>query len=322
MPYTLDDKLVVGIASSALFDLSESHALFLAQGTEAYRQHQRTHEDNTLPPGMAFPFIKRLLGLNVGKDTPAVEVVLISKNDPDTGLRVSKSIEEHGLGIIRMAFLRGGAPYKYIRAYNVSLFLSADAKDVRDAIMNGLPAGRVLPGTFTDEQHDKQLRIAFDFDGVIIDDEAEKVYREGGLERFRSSEKERAAEPHTPGLLAELLHKIAELQRSELEKAAADDSYEPLVRIAIITSRDAKAMERMVTTLRQWNIIVDETHMLGGLDKRPVLEVFSPHLFFDDQRIHLDHLAGSAPAVHIPFGVGNEAADVITDDPPAERDSK
>ena len=314
MPHSLENKLVVGIASSALFNLSDSDKVFREQGTEAYREYQRAHENDTLSPGVAFPFIKRLLGLNEGTENPPVEVVLMSKNDPDTGLRVDKSIEAHGLGIIRMAFLRGGAPYRYIRAYNVSLFLSADAKDVKDAIMNGLPAGRVLPGDYQDSEIDKQLRIAFDFDGVIVNDEAEQVYQRSGLEQFRSSERERATEPHTPGLLAELLRKIAELQQRELAKARDDKAYEPLVRIAIITSRDGKAMERMVTTLRDWNITVDETHMLGGMDKKPVIEVFKPHIFFDDQRIHLDHVANSAPAVHIPFGIGNEAAEVVSDD--------
>lgn len=310
MPYSLDDKLVVAIASSALFDLSESDAVFRERGTEEYRQYQRERENETLKPGVAFPFIKRLLGLNSG-GRDVVQVVLLSKNDPDTGLRVSKSIEAHRLGIIRMAFLRGGAPHRYIRPYRVSLFLSANPQDVKECIMHGHPAGRVLATTYRDNVEDKQLRIAFDFDGVLIDDEAERIYQSEGIEGFRSSERTKAATPHTPGPMAELLRKISAIQQNELRIHERDPQHEPLVRIAIITSRDANALERMVTTLRSWNIQVDETHLLGGVEKKDVVETFAPHLFFDDQRIHLDALTNVAPAVHVPFGVGGQAAEKV-----------
>lgn len=210
-----------------------------------------------------------------------------------------------------MAFLRGGKPYRYIKSYKVSLFLSANADDVKEAIMHNHPAGHVLKSEYRDDVEDRQLRIAFDFDGVIVDDEAERVYQDEGLEGFRASERDKAVHPHTPGPMKELLHKIAEIQKRELAKAAEDPGYEPQIRIAIITSRDAKALERMVTTLRDWNLSVDETHLLGGMEKRDVVEAFAPHIFFDDQRIHLDTLAKIAPTVHVPFGVGGRAAEVI-----------
>lgn len=313
VPYTLEDKLVVAIASSALFDLTESDRIFREQGTEAYRQYQRDHEDDTLQPGVAFPFIKRLMGLNAG-DQDFVQVVLLSKNDPDTGLRVSKSIEAHGIEIIRMAFLRGSPPHRYIKPYKVSLFLSANPVDVKECVMHGHPAGLVLETDHTDDPSDEQLRIAFDFDGVLIDDEAERVYQEDGINGFRSSEQEKALQPHTPGPMAELLRKISEIQRQEIAKHEQEQDYEPRIRVAIITSRDANALVRMVTTLRHWNISVDETHLLGGVEKKDVIETFAPHIFFDDQRIHLDALKKIAPAVHVPFGVGNEAAKVVSEE--------
>jgi 5'-nucleotidase len=310
MPNTLADKLVVAIASSALFDLSESGAVFDEKGDAAYRAYQREHECDTLHPGVAFPFVKRLLGLNAGGED-LVQVVLISKNDPDTGLRVSKSCEAHSLEIIRMAFLKGGAPHRYLKPYGVSLFLSANDRDVKECIMEGHPAGLVLRSEYQDDPSDRQLRIAFDFDGVLVDDEAEKAYRNGGIDKFRDSERTKAGTPHTPGPLAELLAKLSEIQKRELEKHENDRTYAPLVRIAIITSRDAHALERMVTTLRTWKISVDETHLLGGAEKKGVIAEFAPHIFFDDQRIHLDALTKIAPSVHVPFGVGGGAARIV-----------
>lgn len=311
MPYSLDDKLVVAIASSALFDLSVSDAVFREKGEEEYRQYQREHENHVLVPGVAFPFIRRLLGFNEDIGSPVVEVVLLSKNDPDTGLRVSKSIAAHELGIIRMAFLNGGTPHKYIRPYKVSLFLSANPTDVKECIMHGHPAGQVLASSYADDPQDKQLRIAFDFDAVIVDDEAERAFRNGGIEHFRSSEGSKASQPHTPGPLAELLQKLAAIQQNELAKHREDKNYEPLVRIAIITSRDALALERMVTTLRKWGLTVDETHLLGGVEKLEVIRAFAPHIYFDDQRMHLDALRDVAPSVHVPFGVRNEQPAVM-----------
>ncbi len=306
MPYDLSDKLVIAIASSALLDLTESDRVFREQGENAYREHQREHEDIVLGQGVAFQFVKRLLGINESYEQPVVEVILLSKNDPDTGLRVFNSIEQYGLDITRGAFLSGRGPYAYIKRFNASLFLSANEEDVKEAIMAGCAAGRVLDAQHQDDPADKELRIAFDFDAVLIDDEAEKVYAKSGLEQFHATEQEKASTPHTPGPLQLLLSQIAGLQKSEREKAKADPSYRPLIRVAIITSRNAPAHKRMVTTLRAWDIQVDETFLLGGMDKSGILQEFNPHIFFDDQRIHLDAVSGIVPSVHVPFGVRNE----------------
>jgi 5'-nucleotidase len=308
MPYELSDKLVIAIASSALLDLTESDRVFREQSEDAYRAFQREHEDVVLGQGVAFQFVKRLLGINNPKETH-VEVILLSKNDPNTGLRVFNSIEHYQLDITRGAFLSGKSPYNYIKPFNVSLFLSANEIDVKEAIMAGCPAGRVLDAQHEDDPNDRELRIAFDFDAVLIDDEAERVYEMGGLEEFQASEMAKSAEPHTPGPLQLLLTQIANIQRSEKEKAKADPSYRPLVRVAIITSRNAPAHKRMVTTLRAWDIQVDETFFLGGVDKSGIIEEFNPHIFFDDQRIHLDAVSGIVPSVHVPFGIRNQTQD-------------
>lgn len=306
MPHNLDDKLVIAVASSALFDLSDSHAVYL-RGMKEYREYQREHQNDVLAPGVAFPFIRRLLNLNgTGAAEQHVEVILLSRNDPDTGLRVFNSIEAHGLNITRGAFLRGKSPHRYIPAFNASLFLSANEADVREAIAAGYPAGLVLDSAYKDDMADDELRVAFDFDGVLADDEAEIVYQTTKeLELFHKAEQEKVLKAHNAGPLKELLLKIAKLQERELEKQEHDRAYEPKVRIAIVTARNAPSHERMVNTLRTWGISVDETFFLGGVEKKRILEVFKPHIFFDDQRVHLDSTSGVLPSVHVPFGVVN-----------------
>jgi 5'-nucleotidase len=311
MPYPLEDKLVIAVASSALFDLSECDRIYRDQGTEAYREFQRKHQDDALKPGVAFPFIRRLLALNGtdANDQP-VEVVLLSRNDPDTGLRVMNSIEAHSLGITRAAFLRGRPPHRYIGAFSASLFLSGNEKDVREATAAGFPAGVVLDSAHEDDVKDDELRVAFDFDGVLVDDEAEAVYHTtGSLDAFHSAESEKVLKVHNPGPLKDLLHRIAKLQQHETLRAERDKTYEPKVRIAIMTARNAPSHKRMINTLRAWGIQVDETFFLGGIEKKRVLEVFAPHIFFDDQRVHLDPASGLVPSVHVPFGIKNQPID-------------
>jgi 5'-nucleotidase len=308
MPFPIEDKLVVAIASSALFDLSESDRIYREKGTEAYRAYQREHENEVLAPGVAFAFIRRLLGLEgSGPTHQPVEVILLSRNDPDTGLRVFNSIEAHHLRISRAAFTRGRLPYPYVDSFNACLFLSANGDDVQKAIAAGLPAGRVLPSTLADDPADRELRIAFDFDGVIADDEAEKVFQAGNIDEFFESEVVHAQEALKRGPLNRLLSEVARLQRVERARAAEDSSYTPFIRTAIVTSRNAPAHKRVVTTLRAWEIEVDEVFFLGGMDKRRILNVLKPHIFFDDQMAHAGPAAGSVPSVHVPFGITNES---------------
>ncbi len=307
MPYPILDKLVVAVASSALFDLNESNDVFLSKGEEPYRAYQRERENEVLQPGVAFPFIKRLLALNHPKENDEpVEVILLSKNDPDTGLRVMNSIEHYQLPISRAAFVRGSDPFRYVNAFNACLFLSADEKNVREATMSGLPAGRVMSSKYLDDDTDLELRIAFDFDGVLIDDEAERVFQVEGLEGFHQAEALRALEPHNPGPLKRLLEEIGKIHRRELDRASKDPAYKPVIRLAIITARNAPAHKRLVTTLRAWGIEVDETFFLGGMEKNRVLAEFKPHLFFDDQLGHIEPASALIPSVHVPFGITNQ----------------
>ena len=320
MPFPIEEKLVIGVASSALFNLSESHQVYLEHGPDEYRTYQERQRDVVLARGVAFPFIRRFLSINKCFPQQApVEVVLFSRNSPETGLRVMRSMAHYGLDISRAVFMTGKSPYPYLPAFNAALFLSANEEDVKSAIEVDYPAGLVLPSRIADEEDDIELRVAFDFDGVLADDESETVFKRDGLGEFHAHETLHVARPHQPGPLAGMFRKLAMLQ--QLEKAAErdDPDYRRIVRIAIITARSAPAHERVVTTLGSWGVSADETFFLGGMDKSRVLSVFKPHIFFDDQLAHLDSgPGGTIPMVHVPFGIANRrAADTVSAAPTA-----
>ncbi len=309
MPYELDNRLVIGLASSALFDLAQSDRVFRESGEQAYRAFQREHQHVPLRPGVAFPFIKRLLSINqIRPYDPPIEVVLLSRNDPDTGMRVMRSIAHHGLGMTRAVFLQGSSPHRYIPAFSISLFLSANEADVRQATLAGYPAGQVLDSHHVDLAEDAELRVAFDFDGVIADDESEAVYRaRSDLGEFNAHEARKVDIPLNPGPLKEFLSKLSGIQRLEEARAEVDPSYTPKLRISIVTARSAPAHERVINTMRSWDITVNEAFFLGGIEKRRVLEVLAPHMFFDDQQAHLIPASEILPSVHVPFGIANRA---------------
>jgi 5'-nucleotidase len=310
MPFQIENKLVIGVASSALFDLSESHQVYLDQGADEYRKHQQAHIDAVLPRGVAFPFIRRFLNINkcFPRQSP-VEVVLFSRNSPETGLRVMRSIAAYGLDISRAAFTTGKSPYAYLPAFNASLFLSANEEDVKKAVAVNYPAGLVLPSQIADDEDDPELRVAFDFDGVLADDESEAVFKRDGLDEFHAHETLHMARPHQPGPLADMFQKLALMQRMEERAQRRDPGYRKIVRIAIITARSAPSHERVVTTLKSWGVSADETFFLGGMEKSRVLSVFRPHIFFDDQLTHLKAApGGTIPMVHVPFGIANRRA--------------
>lgn len=307
MAYNIEEKLVIGVASSALFRLDEADEIFRSKGLAAYRAYQREHQNDILRTGIAYPFIKRFLHINeIFPEEHPVDVVLLSHNDPDTGARVMQSIRHYNLPIHLAAFTTGASPYAYIPAYNVSLFLSANENDVRQAASQGFAAGQVLDSAAIDDENDHELRIAFDFDGVIADDSAEMIYKAGGLALFHMTENANAANPLPQGPLAGLLSKLAKIRAMEEALEEKDPAYQRFLKTAIVTARSAPADQRIVSTLRQWDISVDQTFLLGGIDKGRALSILKPHIFFDDQRHpHLDSSSPYTPSVHIPFGVLN-----------------
>lgn len=306
MAYPIDQRLVIAVASSALFDLTECDRIYREHDLEAYRAHQRERENEVLPTGVAFPLIRRILGLNRPENPyQPIEVILLSRNDPDTGLRVFKSIEQYQLNITRAAFVSGRDPFRYLAAFNTSLFLSANANDVSQALSKNVAAGQVFPTQFSDDGEDNELRIAFDFDGVIADDSAEAVFKQQKLPGFFKSEVENAAIPLPVGPLHRFFTEIAKIQQMERERDGQESPATVRIRTAIVTARNAPAHERVVTSLRSWGIQVDEAFFLGGIEKARVLQTFKPHIFFDDQLVHIEGAACAVPCAHVPFGIAN-----------------
>ncbi|WP_062318267.1 5'-nucleotidase [Demequina maris] len=318
MRYALDNRLVVGVASSALFDLAESDAYFREHGETAYRHYEDERIDETLEPGAAFPFVQRLLALNdLRADDPLVEIIVLSQNDPSTGLRVMRSIEAHGLTMTRAVFTQGQAPYAYIGALEMSLFLSGNREDVDDAIAAGFPAGHVLPSAAAYDPADPGLRIAFDFDGVLADDGSERIFKTAGIDAFRDHEVDRRDHALRPGLLQPLLKDLNRIQALERARKDSDPAYEERLRIALVTARAAPAHERAVRSLRDWGVEVNDAFFLGGVAKSQVLEVMKPHIFFDDQATHLEDATDFIMGVHVPYGVANEIVETAPAQEPA-----
>lgn len=309
MPDTTHEKLVVAVSSRALFDLEAEHKIFEDQGIEAYRDYQTQHVQTPLNPGVAFPFVRRLLSLNeyFPKEEEPFRVIVLSRNSPESGQRFFNSCKYYKLPIRGGAFTPGQPTFPYMKAYGASLFLSANSKSVLEATQMGYPAGLVLPSKAKDDQEDKGLRIAFDFDGVVIDDDSEKQYKQSGLEGFQDYESKHVDSPHNAGPLTELFKKLAYFQQLDMQRRGKEDPYyQPVIRISIVTSRGAPSEERLITTLKSWGMNAAELFLMDGMPKQFVLEQLRPHIFFDDQIQHLQSAAHAVPSVLIPFGVTRE----------------
>jgi len=291
------DKLVVGISSRALFDLEASHRVFEESGREAYCNYQIQHEEDVLEPGVAFGLVRKLLALN-DESRERVEVILLSRNSADTGLRVFNSIAHHQLPISRAAFTSGTSPYRYVGAFGGDLFLSADPDDVRAALTAGCAAATIVPGQSLDSS-EGELKIAFDGDAVLFSDDAERIFKEQGLEAFAASEAHSADQPLPGGPFKAFLEALTQIQ-GEFDPADCP------IRTALVTSRSAPAHERVIRTLRAWHIRIDEALFLGGMAKARFLQAFGADIFFDDQATHVGKAASMVAAGHVPHGVANE----------------
>lgn len=297
------NKLVIAISSRALFDLRESHLVYEKDGLEAYSRYQIENEDTPLEPGDAFAMVKKLLRINELLEGPArVDIILLSRNSADTGLRIFNSINHYNLNITRAAFTGGESPYRYIAPFNCHLFLSTDAEDVRSALDNGVAAATLLTAK-RDPNGQDQLRFAFDGDAVLFSDEAEQVYKSDGLEAFTQSERASARKPLSGGPFKSFLSALQSLQ-------AEFDSELCPIRTALVTARSAPAHERVIRTLRAWDVRIDESLFLGGLDKGLFLKAYGADVFFDDQQSHCDSATEHVAAGHVPHGVANKVKNV------------
>ncbi len=299
MAQSLSDKLVVAISSRALFDFEEENRLFETGDEEAYMRRQLEFVHQPARPGIAFPLVRKLLAFNT-EQTQRVEVVMLSRNDPASGMRVFASAKAAGMHIERGVFTRGRDPFSYLRPLGAHLFLSANEADVRQALSIGFPAARVMTdSTPAGDRYPQEVRIAFDGDAVLFSDEAERIYQQGGLPAFQLHEVSKAATPLASGPFRPLLAALHQLQQQ------ADASQTMRIRTALVTARSAPAHERAVRTLLDWGVTVDEAMFLGGLEKGPFLREFEPDFFFDDQTSHVTSAARHVPAGHVSSGISN-----------------
>lgn len=305
MAYSLDKKMVIGVSSRALFDLTVENRIFEEQGLEAYCRYQVEHEQDILKPGPGFRLIKSLLRLNeVAADKNLVEVIVMSRNSPDTSLRVFNAIAHYGLGITRSALVSGASLAPYLNAFHTDLFLSACEEDVQRAIDGGIAAGIICTeGAGGQMGYDAriipmspagQIRIAFDGDAVLFGDDSELIFKEKGLDAFEENERAHAREPLTEGPFAHFLKKLSDLQR----ELGTDNCP---IRTALVTSRSVPAHERVIRTMRAWNVRVDEAFFLGGMDKKEFLRAFGAQIFFDDQVLHTGSAASVVPSARVPY---------------------
>ena len=295
----MNSKLVIGISSRALFDLSQSHKIFEKEGIDAYRAHQIKNENEILDPGEAYNLVTKILKINDLYDSEnRVEVILLSRNTADTGLRVFNSIEAHELNITRAVFCGGESPYKYVKAFGVDLFLSSSKDDVKMAIENNVPSARIIPSKAKKKVKDSDLlKIAFDGDSVIFSDESEKVFEEAGLQAFLDNERKKKSMLKA-GPFKSFLVELNKLQ-SELESGDCP------IRTALVTARSAPSHKRVIKTLRKWGVRIDESLFLGGMNKSDFLKSFEADIFFDDQQKNITDASDKVTSAHVPFGIKN-----------------
>lgn len=298
---TKQNKMVVGISARALFDLTKEHEIYEREGVEAYCSYQIAHEQEALMPGPGFGLIRSLLALNDYSGEELVEVIIMSHNSPDTSLRVFNTIRHYGLAITRAALVSGASLAPYLEAFHTDLYLSACEEDVQCAIDSGIAAGIICTeqgGSFDIDAlgEPAQIRIAFDGDAVLFTDESEQIFQTRGLHAFVENEEKNARNPLAEGPFAHFLKKL-----SDLQKMFSDEKGICPIRTALVTSRSAPAHERVIRTLRSWEVRVDEAFFLGGLEKKAVLAAFGAQIFFDDQSVHTLSAAQSVPAARVPY---------------------
>lgn len=301
MPYDLTEPLVIGISSRALFNLEEENSIYESEGLRAYEEYQLTHEKVILQKGSAFQLVRAFLNLNkLQTNKRLVEVIITSKNSPNTSLRIFNSIQDYDLDITRAALCGGDEIVPYLKAFKTDLFLSANEDDVKQAIDNDIAAGTILTSPVYDSRKKiEQIRIAFDGDAVLFSAEAERINQHSGLAAFMNSEQEKADIPLSKGPFANFLITLAHIQKMFPEKKSSP------IRTALVTSRNAPAHERAIKTLRAWNVHIDEAFFLGGVSKKEILRAFGAHIFFDDQHVHADAASEVVPSAVVPYRDGD-----------------
>lgn len=302
MPYDLTNPLVIGISSRALFNLEEENRIYEEEGLAAYEEYQVKHENDILQKGSAFQLVRAFLNLNNLQKERLVEVIVMSRNSPNTSLRIFNSIQDYELDITRAALTGGAEIAPYLKAFKTDLFLSANQIDVKQAVDSDIAAGMILPGSPHLDPRAKveQIRIAFDGDAVLFAAESERIYQHKGMEAFLENERAKADIPLQKGPFAKFLETVAHIQST-----FADKNPTP-IRTALVTSRNAPAHERAIKTLRNWGVHIDEAFFLGGVSKKDTLSAFGAHIFFDDQQVHAEPASQVVPSAVVPYREGDD----------------
>ena len=303
MAYDLTSPLVIGISSRALFNLEEENKIYEEYGLQKYEEYQVEHENDILQKGSAFNLVKAFLELNkLSPDKRLVEVIVMSRNSPNTSLRIFNSISDYKLDITRAALSGGASIAPYLHAFKTDLFLSAKREDVQQAIDDDIAAGLILTGTPSVNTKTKieQIRIAFDGDAVLFSSESERIYQHKGIEAFEEHERDNADVPMKKGPFANFLMTIAHIQSEFSDRETVP------IRTALVTSRNAPAHERAIKTLREWNVRIDEAYFLGGVSKKEVLGAFGAHIFFDDQSVHAEPASSVVASAIVPYPEGSD----------------
>lgn len=295
MAVSFNDYLVIGISSRALFNLEEENLIFEQKGLDAYREYQIQHENDILKPGAGFNLVKNLLSINDKLKHKCVEVIVMSRNSTETSLRIMNSLDYYNLDIGRMVMSGGESVSKYLKVFDVDLFLSCDEQDVQSAIESGIASGIIYSQDVAYQQQE-QIRIAFDADAVLFGAESEQIYQKEGLEAFKQNEISKQDEELTKGPMANFLFRLSSLQKVCRK--------ENLLRTAIVTARDRNAGIRVIKTLQKWNIVVDEIFFLQGAKKKEVLQAFGANIFFDDQDVHARPASEVVPSARVPYKEG------------------
>lgn len=302
MPYDLSNKLKIAVTTRALFRLEEENKIYKEQGTKAYEAYQIEKENDLIPKGAAFSLIQSLLSINqIEALKDRVEVILVTRNNANSGIRVFNSIEKYDLEITRGVFTGGGELVPYLLALGIDLFLTANPLDAQAAIDSGIPAATLLTNNIPEynSESDKGIRIAFDGDAVLFSDESEVIYKKQGLDSFKENEALRANDPMKEGPFAKFLKIIADLQSTLGEK-------QTFIRTALVTARNAPSHERVIKTLREWNVRIDEMFFLGGVSKTPILKAFGAQIFFDDQKTYTEPASSVVPSGTVPYASNSE----------------
>ncbi|XP_025310376.1 cytosolic 5'-nucleotidase 1B isoform X3 [Canis lupus familiaris] len=305
------NAITIAVSSRALFNMMDARKIYEEEGLEKYMEYQLNNENVILTPGPAFRFVKALQHVNARlrelypNEQDLFDIVLMTNNHAQVGVRLINSVNHYGLLIDRFCLTGGKSPIGYLKAYLTNLYLSADSEKVQEAIQEGIASATMFDGAKDMAYCDTQLRVAFDGDAVLFSDESEHIAKEYGLDKFFQHETLFENKPLAQGPLKGFLEDLGRLQKKFYAK---DERLLCPIRTYLVTARSAASSgARVLKTLRRWGLEIDEALFLAGAPKGPILVKIRPHIFFDD---HMFHIEGAQKlgtiSAHVPYGINQK----------------